>query len=115
MMPALERRAIEIRGVVQGVGFRPFVHGLATRLGLHGFVANRGGLVEVEVEGAPEALDTFERELTTSAPALARVDSLGWRRVEVRGESAFRIEASHPGLTASIHIAPDTATSEQVS
>ena len=48
----MERRAITVLGIVQGVGFRPFVHGLASRLGLGGFVKNQAGRVLIEVEGA---------------------------------------------------------------
>ena len=75
-MPVRERRAFDIQGIVQGVGFRPFVHGLAMRLNLCGFVANLGGRVEVEVEGDRDALDRFEQELTASAPPLARIQSV---------------------------------------
>ena len=52
----VERRAITVQGVVQGVGFRPFVHGLAARLGLAGFVNNSAGAVRIEVEGDAPAL-----------------------------------------------------------
>ena len=105
-----ERRAIEIRGIVQGVGFRPFVHGLAIRLGLCGFVVNLGGRVQVEVEGDPETLDRFERELRTSAPTLARIESVVSRRTEPLGAPAFRIGPSRRETTADVHIAPDAAT-----
>ena len=53
------RRSIAVEGVVQGVGFRPFVHGLASRLGLGGFVCNRAGGVLIEVEGESQALERF--------------------------------------------------------
>ena len=106
----MERRAIDIRGVVQGVGFRPFVHALATRLHLRGFVSNHGGRVEVEVEGEPDALERFERELTTSAPALARIESVVARRVDARGDADFRIEPSRGDTGSVVYIAPDAAT-----
>lgn len=112
MIGRLERRAIDIRGVVQGVGFRPFVHGLATRLHLVGFVANRGGRVEVEVEGDPEALAEFERELRASAPPLARIESLVARDVAARGEPDFRIHPSRGDASPAVYIAPDVATCE---
>ncbi len=105
-----ERRAIDIRGVVQGVGFRPFVHGLATGLNLSGFVVNRGGRVEVEVEGARDALDQFERELTASAPPLARIESIVIRLVDPRGEDRFRIAPSLGDADPAVTIAPDAAT-----
>src|SRR6516225_7471170 len=54
-----ERRAVVVEGVVQGVGFRPFVHALAERLGLGGFVRNDAGVVRIEVEGPSASLDEF--------------------------------------------------------
>ena len=71
-----ERREYRVTGTVQGVGFRPFVYGLATRLGLAGFVLNDGGGVAIEVEGAPAALDAFAAALTGDAPGLARIDAV---------------------------------------
>ena len=55
----MERRAIAVRGIVQGVGFRPFVYGLASRLKLHGFVRNQTSGVLIEVEGEAGSLDRF--------------------------------------------------------
>ena len=59
----MERRAIEVRGIVQGVGFRPFVYALATRLGLGGLVGNDVDGVFIEVEGSPAAVAEFLRSL----------------------------------------------------
>lgn len=106
----MERRAIDIRGLVQGVGFRPFVHGLATRLNLRGFVVNHGGRVAIEVEGLPDALDRFERELRSSAPPLARIESIVARQVAIRGDPGFRIAESRAAAGTAVNIAPDTAT-----
>ena len=55
----MERRAIQIRGIVQGVGFRPFVYDLASRLQLHGFVRNHAGTVRIEVEGPSASLEAI--------------------------------------------------------
>ena len=55
----MDRRAIAVTGIVQGVGFRPFVHDLANRLGLLGFVRNQSGGVFIEVEGESDTLDRF--------------------------------------------------------
>ena len=109
-MPVRERRAFDIQGIVQGVGFRPFVHGLAMRLNLCGFVANLGGRVEVEVEGDRDALDRFEQELTASAPPLARIQSVSARLVDPRGEDGFRIAPSLGDAGPAVSIAPDAAT-----
>ena len=88
------RRAIAVGGIVQGVGLRPFVHGLAARLGLGGFVRNRGPRVDIEVEGAAGAIDSFLEELRHRPPPLARVQELTWEERAPAGELVFRIEAS---------------------
>lgn len=106
----MERRAIDIRGTVQGVGFRPFVYSLASRLNLSGFVTNNAGGVAIEVEGDAEILERFERELTSSPPPLARIDSIGARRLPPTGERSFRIEHSRTDGDASVFISPDVAT-----
>jgi hydrogenase maturation protein HypF len=107
---AVERRALAVTGVVQGVGFRPFVHGLASRLKLGGFVTNAAGGVHIEVEGDAHALAAFEHELAESAPPLARIESIGTRRIDLRGERFFRIESSRSDGDRSICVCPDVAT-----
>lgn len=67
---------IEIAGIVQGVGFRPFVHRLASELELDGCVGNDRSGVVIEVAGPPEALEVFRRRLITDAPPLAMIESL---------------------------------------
>src|SRR3954471_6248292 len=93
----MERRAIVVRGIVQGVGFRPFVYGLAARLRLGGFVKNQAGGVRIEVEGEPPSLETFLQELADRPPPLAQIEHVSWERRAPRGERAFRIEASDAG------------------
>ncbi len=107
-----ERRSIGVTGVVQGVGFRPFVYELATRLGLAGFVRNRQGRVEIEVEGERAALETFLSELRGRPPALARVDEVACSAVEPLGERGFSITASAAGGPADVFLSPDVATCE---
>jgi len=109
---AIERRRLRITGVVQGVGFRPFVHGLAYRHSLGGFVLNDGHGVVVEVEGDPERLGSFAAEIAAEAPGLARIDSLGEERLEPVGEREFRIERSGGG-EASALVPADVATCDQ--
>src|SRR5207253_6620775 len=101
------RRSIAVTGVVQGVGFRPYVHSLASRLGLSGFVRNRAGGVIIEVEGAADALDRFVSELRGRPPPLARIEELSCEERQPRGEAGFRIDPSEsrPGGTA--FISPD--------
>ncbi|HWE81759.1 MAG TPA: carbamoyltransferase HypF [Gaiellaceae bacterium] len=99
----MERRRFRVTGVVQGVGFRPFVYRLAGRLDLAGFVLNDGDGVLIEAEGPGEALDALAAALWAEPPALARVDSVEAEPVARTGETAFRIAASAPsGRTALI-------------
>jgi hydrogenase maturation protein HypF len=105
----VERRRIRARGVVQGVGFRPFVHRLATRDGLGGCVWNDGDGVVVEVEGPAAALDEFERALLAEAPPLARIDAVTGERIAPRGERAFAVVPSHGGGGSAL-VPPDVAT-----
>jgi hydrogenase maturation protein HypF len=112
-MPAdlRQRRRLRARGVVQGVGFRPFVYGLASRYGLAGSVVNDGEGVVVEAEGTPPALDGFTLALTAEAPSLARVDSVETELLPPSGEHEFVIAPS-TGSNGSAEIPPDTATCE---
>jgi hydrogenase maturation protein HypF len=106
----MERRAVTVGGIVQGVGFRPFVHNLAARLALSGFVRNQVGGVCIEVEGETDSLDRFLVTLARDAPPLAQIDAVTWEPRPVRGESCFHIEASDAGGAGPIFIAPDVAT-----
>jgi hydrogenase maturation protein HypF len=114
-MPSLaeadvERRAIRVRGAVQGVGFRPFVFRLARDLGLTGWVRNDADGVSIEVEGTARSLASFERRLQADAPSLARVEHLhATARGASQHEPGFRILASRPGRVTT-SIPPDTAT-----
>lgn len=99
-----------MRGLVQGVGFRPFVYSLASRLGLMGWVRNSTNGVEIEVEGPPEALEQFQRRLREEQPPLASVEAISWQQRPVAGESTFRIEPSHTEPEAGALVMPDVAT-----
>ena len=111
MAPLLERRRVRVTGVVQGVGFRPFVHALAHRHRLAGHVRNDGGIVITEVEGPPEALERFASALAAEAPPLARVATIEVEALEPTGARGFQIErssgAAAPGATP---LPPDVAT-----
>ena len=107
---AVERRRLLVRGVVQGVGFRPFVYTLATGLGLAGHVTNTGQGVVVEVEGAESAVASFCARIADQAPPLAVVESVDHRALAPAGGSGFAILASSgDGPTATL-VAPDVAT-----
>jgi hydrogenase maturation protein HypF len=105
----VERRRIRVRGIVQGVGYRPFVHRLATGRGLAGRVWNDGDGVVVEVEGAAAALDAFAQALADEAPPLARVASVAGERLEPLGEHGFVVSPSHGGGRSAL-VPPDVAT-----
>jgi hydrogenase maturation protein HypF len=106
----MERRAIEVQGIVQGVGFRPFVYALASRLRLGGCVRNQMGNVLIEVEGERASLDRFLDDLAGKVPPLARVERLSWQPREPRGERQFRIEPSNQDQCGPIFVSPDVAT-----
>ncbi len=104
------RRAIRVRGLVQGVGFRPHVHGLARRHRLTGWVLNDGDGVAIEVEGPAGALAGFEQALAAEAPPLARVDSVSATAARPRGdETGFEIRASARSGPVATGVIPDAA------
>lgn len=107
---AAGRRRITVRGVVQGVGFRPFVHTLATELGLTGHVTNTGEGVVTEVEGAAAALALFGRRISTDAPPLAVVETVHAEDVAVTGDAGFRILPSRADGLSRTLVSPDAAT-----
>jgi hydrogenase maturation protein HypF len=106
----IQRRRILVQGIVQGVGFRPFVYGQAQRWGLVGFVCNDSRGVTIEIEGADSALDAFQRALYEQAPPLARIDSVAAESIPARHEQAFTIIHSQQGAERQALISPDTAT-----
>ncbi len=112
-MPAqtvLVRRRFELEGVVQGVGFRPFVARLALSLGLAGWVANRADGVVIEVEGDGVALEAFALRLGTDRPAPSRLDRLHHAPCVPCGERGFRIADSLSASNVVPTLLPDTVT-----
>jgi len=108
---AVERLRLRVRGVVQGVGFRPFVHRLAHHHGVSGFVLNDADGVVVEAEGEPETLAAFVAAITAEAPPLARVADIELTACPPRFEPGFVIVLSEEGgTTRTTLIAPDAAT-----
>jgi hydrogenase maturation protein HypF len=105
-------RAIEVRGVVQGVGFRPFVWRLAAELGLDGRVVNRAGQVDIEVGGPIDAIEAFARRLASDAPPRARVEAVEVRETgrSIEPGSGFRIEESEAVASTERLFPPDIAT-----
>jgi hydrogenase maturation protein HypF len=106
----VRREAITVHGVVQGVGFRPFVYRLAMEEGLAGFIGNDSGGVTIEVEGRADRIDSFRRRLEAEAPPLSRIDSAIAIAARPTGETGFCIVASAAGGQVSTGIPADAAT-----
>jgi hydrogenase maturation protein HypF len=106
------RKAVRVEGIVQGVGFRPFVYGLATGLSLGGLVGNDPDGVFAEVEGTKIAVGQFLDRLARDAPPLARVDRVRTWGLPLAGSARFTIVASRPGDPGAGRralVSPDTA------
>jgi hydrogenase maturation protein HypF len=106
----LERRRLLIRGIVQGVGFRPFVYHQALQRDIVGFVLNDSNGVTIEIEGPQQALDSFQQALQTQAPPLARIDSIQFAALPPIHEGVFRIVQSKAGEQRHALISPDITT-----
>jgi hydrogenase maturation protein HypF len=104
------RREIRIRGVVQGVGFRPFVFKLARRLGLAGYVLNSSAGVVAEAEGACDALDCFVERLRSEAPPLARIEEMLVAEMDPVGGQDFVIRESRAQEGEFVLVSADVAT-----
>ncbi|MEI8324375.1 MAG: carbamoyltransferase HypF, partial [Betaproteobacteria bacterium] len=105
----LVARRIRVTGIVQGVGFRPFVWRAAQALELVGWVRNDAQGVDILVQGAPAQIDTLLQRLVSDAPALARVDAVLAQDAALQALSAFTIRDSVQG-PASTAIGPDVVT-----
>jgi hydrogenase maturation protein HypF len=101
---------IKVRGVVQGVGFRPFVYRMACHYKLNGRVRNTSGSVDIEVEGAGKAVRNFIRDLETKAPPVARIESVDATFHPPKGYTRFQIEPSLSREGQYQLVSPDIAT-----
>lgn len=114
------RREFHIDGIVQGVGFRPFVYGLALRHALTGYVLNDANGVTIGAEGLPEQLAAFARELRELAPPLSRIDHFSERELPRDADpdhnpdydGQFHIKASQQQSSATVAISPDQGMCE---
>ncbi len=105
------RKHIFIRGVVQGVGFRPFIYNLAHSLGLGGYILNSSSGVTVEVEGPDSAIDQFLATLRASPPPLAQITEIALTEVPLQNASEFSIRESQAEQDHAFSlISPDVAT-----
>ena len=104
------RQRLRIEGLVQGVGFRPFVHRLACEAALTGWVGNSGAGVTVEIEGPGGALKTFRTRLRTELPPLARLDKVHAETTDSLGGAGFSIKSSADAGAPTALVLPDMAT-----
>lgn len=105
-----ERRRLLYTGIVQGVGFRPFIYRVAKEHGLAGLVFNRPEGVTVEIEGSADRISAFIATVRDCAPPLARISGMTETAVPVRGDRDFAIIESESGGKGEVHISPDIAT-----
>jgi hydrogenase maturation protein HypF len=103
----LTRKRLTVTGVVQGVGFRPYVYALAMRYSLAGHVGNGSQGVFIEVEGPPDALESFEESLLTEAPPLAYIEQITAEILEPLGENQFVIVHSERKNQGNTFLSPD--------
>jgi hydrogenase maturation protein HypF len=108
--PKRVRREVRVCGVVQGVGFRPFVYRLALEEGLNGFIGNDTDGVTIEIEGPRARVEAFVARLCTEAPPLARIDTVAVRELLLVGDGEFRIISSQVMGRVSTGIPADAAT-----
>lgn len=106
-------KRFEITGVVQGVGFRPFVYQLAHRYGLHGFIKNSTTGVIVDVEGEQREINAFLEALQNELPSLARIDSIRSKKMTYVGYQSFDILDSDTDNRKSALVSPDIAICEE--
>ncbi|CAN5304176.1 carbamoyltransferase HypF [soil metagenome] len=104
------RSRIRIEGIVQGVGFRPFVHLLARRLRLHGLVGNDTQGVFAEVEGEPSRVERFLDALESEAPPLAVIERIRAKPIPPTGKKGFVIVPSEGGGARAGGVSPDMGT-----
>jgi hydrogenase maturation protein HypF len=104
------RHHIDVRGIVQGVGFRPFVYKLAQSLSLTGYVFNSSSGVTIEIEGDEAALSTFIESLRSNPPQLSAISTVSVSEVDPHGDTSFVILQSHEELGGFSLISPDAGT-----
>src|SRR5437588_2327395 len=108
--PAILRKKIHVRGIVQGVGFRPYIYNQARSRGLCGYVLNSSSGVTIEVEGPEDVLDGFVEELRQHPPVLARVDNITVGEIPSCGDGTFAIHESSAVDGEFVLVSPDICT-----
>lgn len=111
-MSSTSRHRLTINGIVQGVGFRPFIFSLARDIGLVGNVYNTSDGVKVEIQGNSGQLTEFQERLHLEAPPLATIIAVDSEDMQPNDDSDFIIIASHDNASVSTLISPDVAFCE---
>ncbi len=107
------RKALFVKGVVQGVGFRPFVYKTALENDLLGYVRNDADGVTIEVQGSEQNIKLFLQQLHSKLPPLARIDSIETKELSLKDENGFTIVQSDGSHTKTTLISPDVATCKE--
>ena len=105
----LVRKAIEVSGIVQGVGFRPYIYRLASERQLVGSICNTAAGVSIEVQGPSATVDDFLARLPVELPPLARITDIAVREIPCNGDREFQIITTHRGEPVRTLISPDVA------
>ena len=108
-----KRLRVNVKGIVQGVGFRPFVYQSALSHALGGYVLNNSEGVVIEVEGEEKNLSLFLNALQDNPPPLARIDTIESHNITVTGEKSFHIHHSDAGMVTTTMVSPDIALCEK--
>jgi hydrogenase maturation protein HypF len=107
---SVSRQRVHVDGVVQGVGFRPYIYNLAVRYGLSGWVLNSSSGVDIEIQGPPEAVEAFLAALPRQAPRLAHIDRVVAEAISPEsGVDGFTIRHSQADAGVSL-VSPDVST-----
>lgn len=109
----MKRAEISITGVVQGIGFRPFIYNLAQSRSIRGWVLNNVKGVWIDAEGEDGNLERFVQDIPRLAPPLSRIESLDVKYLEPRGYTSFEIRKSEEAEDKFVLISPDIATCNQ--
>ena len=105
----IKRAKGAIKGIVQGVGFRPFIYQLAHRYNLSGHVINTSEGVDLEVEGSDENVERFFKSILSETPPLAHISSVERSDVRLKNDKIFEIRESRAGQERSTLISPDVS------
>lgn len=109
----MQHRRIQAKGIVQGVGFRPFIYRLAQKNNIAGWVTNTSGGVKIEAEGTNENLETFVREIETKAPPLANIHKIKTQTLPLANYQSFVIKESLEEKDEFLPVSPDSSICDE--